>query len=60
MKAKTFDAVKLMRELRDKLSQELESMTPEERLRHIREKAAASGLASRFPEAEGPVPKPAI
>ncbi|MFQ5600049.1 MAG: hypothetical protein ACE5G2_05800 [Candidatus Krumholzibacteriia bacterium] len=41
---KTFDAVKLMRELRDKLSQEMEEMTPEERMRYIREKAASTAL----------------
>lgn len=44
MKAKTFDAVKLMRELRDKLSQEMEGMTLEERLRYIRVKAASTAL----------------
>ena len=44
MTAKTFDAVKLMRELRDKLSQEMEWMTPEERVRYIRDKAASTAL----------------
>jgi hypothetical protein len=41
MKTKTFDAVKMMRELRDKLSLDMEHMTPEERVRYIREKAKA-------------------
>lgn len=44
MTTKTFDAVKLMRELRDKLSQEMESMTPEQRVRYIRGKATSTAL----------------
>ncbi len=44
MTTKTFDAVKLMRELRDKLSQEMERMTPEERLRYVRARAASTSL----------------
>lgn len=44
MTTKTFDAVKLMRELRDRLSREMATMSPEERIRYIREKADASGL----------------
>ena len=44
MTTKTFDAVKLMRELRDKLSREMEGMTPEERMRYIRDKAASTSL----------------
>lgn len=44
MKKKTFDAVKLMRQLRDKLSQEMDGMPPEERLRYIRDKAASTTL----------------
>lgn len=50
MRTKTFDAVKLMRELRDRLSQEMEPMTPEERVRYIWEKAASTGLAKKFAE----------
>jgi len=50
MRTKTFDAVKLMRELRDTLSQEMERMTPEERVGYISEKAAASGLVKRLAE----------
>ena len=38
MTTKTFDSAKLMRELRDKLSQEMEGMTTEERVRYIRDK----------------------
>ena len=49
MTTKTFDSVKLMRELRDKLSEEMAKMAPEERIRHIRDKAAASALV-RVPE----------
>lgn len=44
MKTKTFDSVRLMRELRDKLSQEMEHMAPEERMRHIRDRAALTEL----------------
>ncbi len=50
MKTKTFDAVKLMRELRDRLSQEMERMTPEERVRYISEKAASTDLAKCLAE----------
>ncbi len=44
MKVKTFDAVKLMRELRDKLSQEMERMTPGERVHYIQDKVAMTKL----------------
>ena len=44
MKTKTFDAVKLMRELRDKLSEEMARMTPEKRIRFIQQRAAAMSL----------------
>lgn len=50
MTTKTFDSVKLMRELRDKLSQEMEHMTTEERLRYIRGKAASTGLSGKMAE----------
>ena len=49
MRTKTFDAVKLMRELRD-ISQEMERMTPEERVRYISEKAASTDLAKKLAE----------
>ena len=52
MTTKTFDSVKLMRELRDKLSQDMEHMRAEERLRYIRDKAASTGLARRMAEDE--------
>ena len=52
MTTKTFDAVKLMRELRDKLSQEMANMTPEERVRYIREKAASTALGRIMVENE--------
>jgi hypothetical protein len=42
MKTKTFDAVKMMRELRDRLGREMEGMTREERLRYVRDKAASA------------------
>lgn len=50
MTTKTFDSVKLMRELRDRLSQEMEHMTAEERLRYIRAKAASTGLGRKMAE----------
>jgi hypothetical protein len=53
MNTKTFDAVKLMRELRDRLSQEMEQMTPEERVRYIRDKAASTDLGKKIDEDEG-------
>ncbi len=37
-KTKTFDAVKFMRDARDKLSAEMINMTPEQRLEYIQEK----------------------
>ena len=42
MRTKTFDSVKLMRELRDRLSRDMEQMTSEERIRYIRAKAAST------------------
>ncbi len=53
MTTKTFDAVKLMRELRDKLSDAMERMTPEERVRYIRERAASTNLGPAVAEDEG-------
>jgi len=41
---KTFDAVRLMRELRDRLSEDMQEMTPAERLTYIREKASTTAL----------------
>ena len=55
MTTKTFDAVKLMRELRDKLSDAMEQMTPEERVRYIRERAASTNLGPAVAEDEGGV-----
>lgn len=52
MKTKTFDAVKLMRELRDKLSREMDRMTSAERLRYIRDKAASTALGRTIAEDE--------
>lgn len=44
MTAKTFDSVKLMRELRTKISMEMEPMTPKERIRYIQDKAASTAI----------------
>ena len=52
MTKKKFDAVKLMRKLRDQLSQEMEEMTPSERLRFIRDRAGASDLGKRLTKEE--------
>ncbi|MBU7009690.1 MAG: hypothetical protein HXS46_03305 [Theionarchaea archaeon] len=38
MSEKEFDAVKMMREIRDKLSEEFQNMSYEEQKRYIREK----------------------
>jgi len=53
MTTKTFDAVRLMRELRDRLSREMGQMTPEERMCYIREKAASTGLGTESGEGQG-------
>lgn len=48
MTTKTFDAVRLMRELRDGLSHDMEHMTPEERIRYISDKVASTDLSRGF------------
>lgn len=48
MKTKTFNSVKLMRKLRDQMSDEMAGMSPEERLRFIRERAARSPFVARL------------
>ncbi len=53
MTTKTFDSVKLMRELRAKISQEMEHMTPEERIRYIQEKAASIALGRTLAGQDG-------
>lgn len=53
MTKKTFGAVKLMCELRDRLSRELEQMTSEERVLHIRNRAASTDLGKQIGEDEG-------
>lgn len=50
MTKKTLDAVKLMRELRNRLSQEMQGMTPEERMRHVRDRAATTQLGRKLRE----------
>jgi hypothetical protein len=47
-KIKEFDAVQLMRRLRDQLSAEMATMSPQERILYIQKKAAASPLMARF------------
>lgn len=59
MTTKTFDSVKLMRELRDKLSQEMEGMTTEERVRYIRDKAASTALGRTIARDKSKVTKQA-
>jgi len=44
MTTKTFDAVKLMRELRDQLGREIEGLSPEDRIRFIRQRAESTRL----------------
>ena len=50
MKTKTFDSVKLMRELRDEISREMEHMTPGERIQFIRDRAASTALGRDLAE----------
>jgi len=41
---KSFDAVKMMREIRDKISQETQNMTYEELMKYIKSQVKSSGL----------------
>ena len=50
MTTKTFDSVKLMRELRDQISQEMEPLTAGERIRYIQAKAASTSLGRTLAE----------
>jgi hypothetical protein len=52
MTTKTFDSVKLMRELRDALSRDMEHMAPEERVRYIRSRAASTPLGREIGEGQ--------
>lgn len=45
---KEFDSVQLMRRLRDQMSEEMAQMSPQERIRYIQRKAAASPLSALF------------
>jgi hypothetical protein len=55
MKAeKDFDAVKLMRELRDEINREVEPLTPEERLVYIRQRADRVRRELSLPQAVAP------
>ncbi len=45
---KEFDSVQLMRTLRAQLSEEMEKMSPQERIHYIQRKAAASPLSALF------------
>jgi hypothetical protein len=47
-KVKRFDAVQLMRRLRDRMSEEMAPMSSQERILYIRRKAAASPLSAAF------------
>ena len=58
MTTKIFDSVKLMRDLRDKFSQDMEYMTAEERRRYIRAKAVATGLGQEMIGAERDAAQP--
>lgn len=53
MTTKTFDSVKLMRELRAKISQDMEHMTPEERIRYIQDKAASIAIGRTLAGQDG-------
>lgn len=47
-KIKKFDSVQLMRSLRDRLSEDMAQMSPQERILYIQRKAAASPLFALF------------
>ena len=47
-KTKAFDSVQLMRRLRDRMSEEMAQMSPQERITYIQRKAAASPLIALF------------
>ncbi|HEX4962681.1 MAG TPA: hypothetical protein VF173_17730 [Thermoanaerobaculia bacterium] len=47
-KIKEFDSVQLMRRLRDRLSEEMAPMSPQERILYIQRKAKASPLFALF------------
>lgn len=53
MSTKTFDSVAMMRNLRERLSQDMAGMSSEERIRHIHEKAAGTPLGARFLTLQG-------
>lgn len=48
METKSLNSVALMRELRDSLSREMIGMTSAERIRHVRNLAAATSLGTRL------------
>jgi hypothetical protein len=47
-KNKKFDSVQMMRRLRHEMSEEMASMSPQERILYIQRKAAASPLVALF------------
>jgi hypothetical protein len=47
-KIKEFDSVQLMRRLRDQMSEDMEQMSPRERILYIHRRAAASPLWDHF------------
>jgi hypothetical protein len=46
-RAKTFDAVKMMREIRDRMSEEMKGMTREEQIKYIQRKSQLSGESKK-------------
>ena len=50
---KTFDSVAMMRELRDRLSEEMAGISRAERIRHVRDIAAATPLGARLMKLAG-------
>lgn len=55
MKAeKTFDSVRLMRELRDEINRDVESMTSEQRVAYIRQRADRVRKQLSLPQAVEP------
>jgi len=52
-KSKRFDAVRLMREIRDRMSQEMRGMTPREQIEYIRKKSGTRRRKSQITSAFG-------
>ncbi|MBN2498041.1 MAG: hypothetical protein JXR96_25850 [Deltaproteobacteria bacterium] len=55
---KTFDAVRMMREIRDRMSREISRMTPEEQIEYFEKKSGLHEKREGIEEAAQPSPEP--